>query len=77
MGAKSFLRKLMSGGRDGIDRRTDALLALCNALLAESGEYASTALARDALAAYQALDERARSMLNYSNPRDLVLIFRK
>src|SRR5437870_5762155 len=61
MGATSFLKKLISGGRDGIDRRTDALLALCNALLAESGEYASTALARDALTAYQALDERART----------------
>jgi malonyl-CoA decarboxylase len=56
MGAVSFLRKLIGG-----DRRTESLLALCNALLAESGEYASTALARDALAAYGALDERSRN----------------
>jgi malonyl-CoA decarboxylase len=61
MGAASFLRKLIGGGaRAGVDRRTDALVSLCNALLAESGEYASTALARDALAAYQELDERCR-----------------
>jgi malonyl-CoA decarboxylase len=56
MGAVSFLRKLIGG-----DRRTESLLGLCNALLAESGEYASTALARDALAAYGALDERCRN----------------
>jgi malonyl-CoA decarboxylase len=37
------------------------LFALCDALLSESGEYASTALAREALAAYQALDERLRA----------------
>ena len=56
MGAVSFLRKLIGG-----DRRTESLLALCNALLAERGEYASTALARDALAAYGQLDERCRN----------------
>jgi malonyl-CoA decarboxylase len=60
MGAASFLRKLIGGGRSGIDKRTSEVVSLCNALLAESGEYASTALARDALAAYQALDERLR-----------------
>ena len=61
MSAVSFLRKLIGGGaRAGIDKRTDELVSLCNALLAESGEYASTALARDALAAYQKLDERCR-----------------
>ncbi len=61
MGAASFLRKLIGGGaRAGIDRRTRELVSLCNAILAESGEYASTALARDALAAYQKLDERCR-----------------
>jgi malonyl-CoA decarboxylase len=60
MGAASFLRKLIGGGRAGIDRRTAQLVGLCNALLAESGEYASIALARDALAAYQRLDERLR-----------------
>jgi malonyl-CoA decarboxylase len=36
------------------------LLSLCESLLAESGEYASTALARDALAAYQALEPHLR-----------------
>ena len=62
MGASNFLRKLIGGGgRSGIDRRTEDLLSLCSALLAESGEYTSTALARDALAAYQALDERTRA----------------
>src|SRR5437763_2566849 len=61
-GASNFLRKLIGGGgRSGIDRRTEDLLSLCSALLAESGEYTSTALARDALAAYQALDERTRT----------------
>ncbi|HET7363742.1 MAG TPA: malonyl-CoA decarboxylase [Burkholderiales bacterium] len=61
MSAVSFLRKLIGGGaRAGIDKRTEALVSLCNALLAESGEYASTALARDTLAAYQELDERCR-----------------
>jgi len=61
MSAVSFLRKLIGGGaRAGVDRRTEELVSLCNAILAESGEYASTALARDALAAYQKLDERCR-----------------
>ena len=60
MGATSFLKKLIAAGRGAVDRRTDELVSLCNALLAESGEYASTALARDALAAYHALDERLR-----------------
>ena len=61
MSAVSFLRKLIGGGgRAGMDKRTEELVSLCNALLAESGEYASTALARDALAAYHKLDERCR-----------------
>src|SRR3954465_9124420 len=60
MGATSFLRKLIGGGRGAFDRATEELLTLCRSLLAESGEYASTALARDALAAYQALGERCR-----------------
>jgi len=60
MGATSFLKKLIGAGRGAVDRRTDELVTLCNALLAESGEYASTALARDALAAYRALDEGCR-----------------
>ncbi|HUQ25770.1 MAG TPA: malonyl-CoA decarboxylase [Burkholderiales bacterium] len=56
MGATSFLRRLLSGGQGSVDRRVHDLLSLCESLLAESGEYASTALARDALAAYQELD---------------------
>jgi len=61
MSAVSFLRKLIGGGaRAGMDKRTEELVSLCSALLAESGEYASTALARDALAAYQKLDERCQ-----------------
>ena len=60
MGATSFLRRLLSGGRGGVDRRVHDLLSLCESLLAESGEYASTALAREALAAYQALGAHLR-----------------
>src|SRR5947207_2194851 len=52
MGATSFLKKLIGAGRGDLDRATEELLTLCRSLLAESGEYASTALARDALAAY-------------------------
>ena len=58
MGATSFLRRLLSGGQGGVDRRIHDLLSLCESLLAESSEYASVALARDALAAYQALEPR-------------------
>ena len=60
MGATSFLRRLIGGGRDDIDRRIEELVSHCNALLAESGEYASMAIARDAHAAYQVLDDRGR-----------------
>ena len=57
--AASFLRRLFGGGAPpgGLPR----LVELCDALLAESGEYASAAIARDALAAYHALDESARA----------------
>jgi malonyl-CoA decarboxylase len=58
MGATSFLRRLLSGGQGGADRRIHELLSLCESLLAEASEYASVALARDALAAYQALEPR-------------------
>jgi len=51
---------LGSGQGGGIDRRVHDLLSLCESLLSESGEYASTALARDALAAYQALEAHLR-----------------
>jgi malonyl-CoA decarboxylase len=60
MNPASFLRKLLGGGQSGVERRIRDLLALCEQLLAERGEYTSTALARDALAAYQGLDEHAR-----------------
>jgi malonyl-CoA decarboxylase len=59
MSASSFLRRLI-GARGGMDGTMRHLFGLCDALLAESGEYASTAIAREALQAYQALDERGR-----------------
>ncbi len=70
MGATSFLRKLIGAGKSELDRSTEELLKLCRALLAESGEYASTALARDALAAYQALPERCRAEFFETLARD-------
>jgi len=60
MGATSFLRRLLGSGQGGLDRPVHELLSLCESLLSESGEYASVALARDALAAYEALDARLR-----------------
>ena len=59
MSASSFLRRLIGGrgGGGGVDGAVQNLLALCDALIGESGEYTSTALARQALDAYQALDE--------------------
>ncbi len=59
MSAWAFLRRFVSG-RAGINRPLQHLFALCDALLDESSEYASTALARQALDAYKGLDERAR-----------------
>jgi malonyl-CoA decarboxylase len=58
--ATSFLRRVLGGKTDAIDRKTQQLVSICAALLASRGEYASTALARDALVAWQALDERSR-----------------
>ena len=60
MNPASFLRKLLGGGQSAVERRTRELVGLCEALLAERGEYTSTALARDALTACQGLDERSR-----------------
>jgi malonyl-CoA decarboxylase len=60
MSASSFLRRLIGSGRGGMDGRMQHLFALCDALLSESGEYASTALSREALAAYQGLDAPGR-----------------
>jgi malonyl-CoA decarboxylase len=60
MNPGSFLRKLLGGGQGGVERRVRDLLVLCEGLLSERGEYTSTALARDALAAYQGLDDASR-----------------
>ncbi len=60
MTAASFLRKLLGGALGGLERRTHDLLVLCDSLLAERGEFAGIALARDALNAFRALDERCR-----------------
>ena len=50
-----LLRRLF--GKDGVHN----LFKLCDALMAESGEYASTALAREALDAYENLDPPGRA----------------
>ncbi len=60
MSAVSFLRRLIGRLRPGIDQRVQRLVSLCEALLGERGEVSGAALARDALAAYQALDARGR-----------------
>jgi malonyl-CoA decarboxylase len=65
----SFLRRLFGGGAPP-DRGLPRLLDLCQALLAESGEYASAAIARDALGAYHALDERSRESFFDALARD-------
>jgi malonyl-CoA decarboxylase len=52
-----FLRRFTGGGAEGPVRE---LSQLCDALLAESGEYASTAIAREAVARLRALDDAAR-----------------
>ncbi|HVL35672.1 MAG TPA: malonyl-CoA decarboxylase [Burkholderiales bacterium] len=59
MSATAFLRRLFGAGAGGPPGAKE-LLALCDALLAERGEFAGLTLARDAVAAYEALDERAR-----------------
>ncbi|HYN12746.1 MAG TPA: malonyl-CoA decarboxylase [Burkholderiales bacterium] len=79
MSAGTFLRKLLGVGQGAVDRRTHDLLELCDALLSESGEYASTAIAHDAMAAYQGLDERCREQFfnalaqQYSPSPDMVI----
>lgn len=60
MAVSSFLRRLLGVRHDKVDRRTQDLGALCEALLAEPAEFAGTKLARETLAAYQALDEPLR-----------------
>jgi len=61
LSAASFLARLLGREPRAIERPVEKLVALCDALLAESGEYASAALVADALAAYRALDERCRA----------------
>ena len=58
MSVPAFLRRIFGGGDAGGGVRE--LAQLCDALLAESGEYASTALAREAVAKWQGLDAAAR-----------------
>jgi len=54
-----FVRQLI-GGKQNFDRPSQHLCALSSALLSESGEYASAALAHETLLAYQALDDPGR-----------------
>ncbi len=60
MSAASFLRRLLGRPRTGVGRNTQHLVSLCEALLGERGEVSGAALAREALVAYQGLDERCR-----------------
>jgi malonyl-CoA decarboxylase len=69
MSVASFLRRLV-GGRGSMDGTMQHLFGLCDALLAVSGEYASTALACEALEAFKALDERDRAQFFEALARD-------
>jgi malonyl-CoA decarboxylase len=60
MSAASFLRRLLGRPRPEIGQRAQRLVSLCEALLGERGEVSGAALAREALAAWKALDERSR-----------------
>ena len=60
MNAASFLRRLLGRSRSDVGRDTQHLVSLCEALLGERGEVSGAAIAREALAAYQGLDERDR-----------------
>jgi malonyl-CoA decarboxylase len=71
----SLLRRLFGGGGGGGEDATRELAQLCDALLAESGEYASTALAREAVARWRSLEENARELFfgvlaGYSPPAE-------
>ena len=61
MSPTSFLRKLLGGKQEGLDRRTLHVISLCDALLAEPAEFTGTGLAREAVRAYEALDLACRS----------------
>jgi malonyl-CoA decarboxylase len=58
--ALAFLRRVIGRLRPGADQNVQRLVSLCEALLGERGEVSGAALARDALAAYQALEPRGR-----------------
>jgi malonyl-CoA decarboxylase len=60
MGTWDFVRRLIGGKPELVDRPAQQVCALADSLLAESGEYASAALARQALSAYQALGDQDR-----------------
>ncbi len=59
MSPASFLRRLL-GRSSAAAQSTQHLVSLCGALLGGRGEVSGAALARQALAAYLALDERGR-----------------
>lgn len=64
MNTGSFFRRLVrsvvpAGERGRMDRQVKRVIQLCHALLSERGEVSGAALARDALAAYQALPDAA------------------
>ena len=70
MNVLELWRRFTGGGADGLVRELESI---CDALLAESGEYASTALAREAVARWHALDEAGREkffdvLARYSPP---------
>ena len=79
MSASSFLRRLFGGGPGSADGAVQQLLRLCDALIAESSEYANTALAREAVDAYEALDAAGREQFfdilarDYSPSPDAVM----
>ena len=81
MSASSFLRRLFGGGPGSAHGAVQQLLRLCDALIAESSEYTNTALAREAVDAYEALDAAGREQFfdilarDYSPSPDAVMLF--
>lgn len=61
MSAASFLPRLLGRPRPNVEAGTQHLVRLCESLLGERGEVSGAAMARDAPAAWQALDERGRT----------------
>lgn len=64
MNTTSFFRRLVrsvvpAGERNRMDRQVRKVVQLCHSLLSERGEVSGAQLARDALAAYQALPDAA------------------